>query len=119
MSRAAYGLSPFGLEHFGAAQLGNRLRTCSLVDLANRLARHPGGSLPQKLKDPNALRRCYDLMNTAAVTHAAALQSHTVNTAGKTLTHQGVVLCLHDTTELDFTSHTTLRDALGQIGNGT
>src|SRR3954470_15482695 len=118
MATANYDLSPFGLDQFGIAKLGDSRRTKSLVDLANRLARHPSGSLPDKLKDPNALRRCYDLMNTDPVTHAAVLQPHVHHTAERLLEHTGVALCLHDTTELDFTSHTSLADQLGQIGDG-
>ena len=118
MPPANYDLSPFGQEHFGAAELGDQRRTKSLVDLANRMAKHPSGSLPDKLKDPNALRRCYDLMNTEPVTHSAVLQPHVRHTAQRLLEHKGVALCLHDTTELDFTSHYSLRDQLGQIGDG-
>jgi hypothetical protein len=118
MPRADYDLSPFGQEHFGGAALGHRWRTCSLVDLANRLARHPRGSLPEKFHDPNALRRLYDLMNTPAVNHAAVLKPPVQRTAELVLQQRGVVLQLHDPTELDFTGHTSLHDQLGQIGNG-
>src|SRR4051812_1396847 len=118
MPAAKYDLSPFGLDHFGAAKLGDKRRTKSLVDLANRFSRHPGGSLPEKVKDPNALRRCYDLMNTDSVTHASILQPHSRHTAELLLQQQGVALCIGDTTELDFTSHTSLHDQLAQIGDG-
>jgi hypothetical protein len=118
MPRVLYDLSPFGQDHFGTAALGDCRRTFSLVDLANRLRQQPQGALPLKFRDPKALRRCYDLMNTAAVTHAAVLQPHTAHTAAAVLAQPGVVLCLHDTTELDFTGHTSVLDALGQIGNG-
>jgi hypothetical protein len=48
----------FGQRHFGTARLGDPRRTRSLVDLADRFARHPGGSLPDKCGDPKALQRC-------------------------------------------------------------
>lgn len=108
-------LGDFGQQHFGSAQLGDRRRTRSLVDLANRLAHHPQGSLPQKFADPNALRRCYDLMDHPAVTHAAVLAPHREATFAQLRAYDGVVLFLHDTTELDFTSHTALHDHLGLI----
>jgi hypothetical protein len=57
-------------------------------------------------------------MNTEAVTHAKVLQPHVRRTAGLLLEHTGVALCLHDITELDFTSLTSLEDQLGQIGDG-
>jgi nucleotide-binding universal stress UspA family protein len=118
MPTATYDLSPFGQEQFGNAALGDQRRTRSLIDLGNRLARHPQGSLPHKAKNPNALRRLYDLMNTDAVTHAAVLASPVQRCAQSLLAHQGVVLLLHDTTELDFSTLTSLEGQLGQIGNG-
>ena len=118
MPRAAYDLSPFGQEHFAGAELGHRWRTLSLIDQANRLVKHPQGSLPDKHKDPKALRRLYDLMNTKAVTHAAVLKPHVQHTADLVLQQRGVVLTLHDPTELDFTGHTSVQEQLGQIGNG-
>ena len=51
----------FGPQHFGRAHLRDRRRPRSLVELADRLVQHPGGSLPEKFPDPNALRRCDDL----------------------------------------------------------
>jgi Transposase DNA-binding len=118
MPPAAYDLADYGLEHFGSAKLGDKRRTKSLVDLANRLSRQPRGSLPEKFKDPNATRRCYDLMNTDAVTHAAVLRPHALRTASLLLEQRGVALCLEDTSELDFTSHKSLHSQLGQIGDG-
>ena len=114
----SYDLSPFGVEHFASARLGHVCRTQSLIDQANRLVKHPKGSLPDKLKDPNALRRLYDLMNTKAVTHPAVLSPHVRRTAGLLLEQTGVVLCIHDTTEIDLTGHTALHPELGQIGDG-
>ena len=78
MPPATYDLSSYGVEHFGGANLGDARRDKSLIDLANRISRHPNGTLPNKFKDPNALRRCYDLMNTKAVTHAKVLRPHTL-----------------------------------------
>jgi hypothetical protein len=43
---------------------------------------------------------------------------HVRHTAERLLEQTGVVLCLHDTTELDFTRHACLRDQLGPIGDG-
>lgn len=111
-------LVTFGQQHFGRAVLGDRRRTRSLVDLADRFARHPEGSLPAKCQDPNTLRRCYDLMNTPEVTHARVLEAHRQRTLDLICEQRGVVLQIHDTTELDFSKHYKLHDQLGQIGNG-
>jgi Transposase DNA-binding len=109
----------FGQEHFGDAYLGDQRRTRSLVDVADRLARHPGGSLPLKFKDPLALRRCYDLMKCPQVTHARVLQPHVQRTLNRVQQCPGTVLILHDGTELDFTDNTALHPYLGQIGKGS
>jgi hypothetical protein len=111
-------LKSFGQEHFGAAYLADERRTRSLVDLADRFFRHPGGTLPHKCKCPKALRRCYDLMKAKPVTHAAVLTPHVQRTVRLAQQHQGVVLYLHDGTELDFSGLTSLHGELGQIGNG-
>lgn len=108
----------FGSQHFGRAALRDRRRTRSLCDLADRLVQHPGGSLPEKFHDPNALRRCYDLMNCPHVTHAALLDAHRQATFARLRQTEGTLLVLHDTTELDFTSHGSLHPQLGQIGKG-
>jgi hypothetical protein len=111
-------LQSFGKEHFGAARLGDKRRTRSLVDLADRFARHPRGSLPEKCKDPNALRRCYDLMKCPAVTHHSVLEPHIRRTIDLLLRQRGVVLIVHDPTELDYSGLTSLAGQLGQIGDG-
>lgn len=108
----------FGQEHFGQACLGDRRRTRALVELADRFFKHPRGTLPDKCQCPNALRRCYDLMKGDAVTHHAVLQPHVQRTLRRVQQHPGVVLYLHDSSELDYSGLTSLHGDLGQIGNG-
>src|ERR1700730_18356190 len=112
------GLQSFGQEHFGAAHLGDKRRTRCLVELADRFTRHPRGSLPEKCKDPNALRRCYDLMKCPSVTHQSVLQPHIRRTIELLWQQRGVVLVVHDPTELDYSGLTSLAELLGQIGEG-
>jgi hypothetical protein len=107
----------FGEIHFGAAQLGNKARTRRLATLATQLVRHPGGTLPQKLGDPAALRATYRLMARREVTHQAVLASHRAETLRRISGHEGPVLIVCDATELDYTTITSL-ERLGQIGNG-
>lgn len=103
---------------FGDAQLGDVRRTRRLVSLADTLTRHPGGSLPEKLRNPAELEALYHLMKTETVTHASVLAPHQQRTLKKITEHDGPVLILHDTTELDFTKRKSLSDT-GQIGNGS
>lgn len=107
----------FGAEHFGAANLGDKRRTRRLVQLADSMARHPGGTLPHKFKEPAVLKAMYRLMDAEAVTHESVLAPHKARTKRCMAEHDGTLLIIHDSTELDYTGKTTLT-SLGQIGNG-
>lgn len=112
----------FGQTHFGGLDLGDRRREQRLPQLVDRLCQHPGGTLPDKLSEPCDLRAFYRLMNAEKVTHQAVLSTHhqvTRQTIAEHVQESQTVLILHDATELDFTSKTTLLDDLGQIGQGT
>jgi len=82
------------------------------------MTKHPGGTLPDKVRNPANLKALYRLMDNDAVTHGSVLQSHVRRTVDRMRAHQGVVLNIHDTTELDYSGLMSLREALGQIGNG-
>lgn len=107
----------FGEINFGHAQLGDRRRTQRLVKLVDQMSQHPGGTLPQKLRSPADLQAFYRLMRSRAVTHAAILNAHRQATFQQIEQLNTPVLVLHDSTELDFTTHKSL-DRLGQIGSG-
>jgi hypothetical protein len=107
----------FGEEQFGAAQLGDRRRTARLVDLANRMANHPGGTLPDKVNSPASLKALYRLMNCRTVTHRSVLEAPRRRTLEKMAAAEGTVLVIHDGTELDFTGLRSIAN-LGQLGNG-
>jgi hypothetical protein len=107
----------FGEEHFGAAQLGDRRRTKRLVQLADRIVMHPGGTLPDKIDDPASLKALYRLVDQEEVTHASVLASSRERTLRRMREVDGTVLVIHDATELDFSGLRSLK-ALGQIGNG-
>jgi hypothetical protein len=111
----------FGERNFGQVDLGNRRRTRRLVALADAMCRHPGGTLPDKLNYPPDLRAFYNLMDRPETTHAVLMAGHTAETRRRiaALPAGQVVLVLHDATELDFTSKTTLCPYLGQIGKGS
>lgn len=107
----------FGEMNFGNAQLGDRRRTARLIHTADLMVRRPGGSLPQKLHAPKDLRGAYRLFACDEVTHGAILAAHREVTHKKMLGLERPTLVIHDATELDYTSHLSLR-RLGQIGNG-
>ena len=109
--------SSFGALHFGEARLGHVGRTRRLVLAADALIRHPGGTLPQKFHEPAALDAFYRLANRPEVTHQAVLEPHRRRTLRLIGAATDPILLIHDTTELDYTSITSL-EGLGQIGNG-
>jgi len=106
-----------GIVHFGAASLGDERRTNRLVMTADLLAARPSGPLPQRLTHPADLEGLYTLVRAEAVTHAAVLEPHRQQTLAAGRDHDGVVLWISDTTELDYTGRKSLKK-LGPIGNG-
>jgi hypothetical protein len=108
-----------GQAIFGHAELGDRRRTARLVETFNRMQRHPGGTLPDKLSTPADLRAFYRLCDADDVTHAAIIAAARQYTLAQITACPGPVLIVHDATELDYTSLTSLADDLGQIGAGT
>ena len=108
----------FGSLNFGHAELGDVRRTRRLVSTVDQFCRHPGGSLPDKLSSPKDLKALYRLCERKEVTHATVLAPVRQHTLGQIGRHEGDVLVLHDSTELDYTMHNSLSDYLGQIGEG-
>ena len=109
----------FAHDNFGNLYLGDKRRTDRLVYSVEEICRHPGGTLPDKLKQPCDLHAFYHLMNRPELTHAVLLQAHAERTKRLISACAGVVLLIHDATELDYTSKTSLREVLGQIGRGS
>jgi hypothetical protein len=107
----------FGEEHFGSAGLGDPRRTRRLVSVANQIHRHPGGTLPEKFQSPKDYKAMDRLMNRPEVTHASVLRPHLQRTLTQMQATPGVVLVLHDTTELDYSGLKSIAD-LGALGNG-
>ena len=107
----------FGHRNFSKARLGDKRRVRRLVDLADRMAARPGGTLPDKIRSPADLRALYRLMDCEKVTHESILQPHRELTRERIAAAAGTVLVIHDTTELDYTSKHAL-GGLGQIGGG-
>ena len=52
----------FGEVNFGHAQLGDKRRTKRLVSLVDQMCLRPGGTLPQKFRNPADVRAFYRLM---------------------------------------------------------
>jgi len=102
-------------HHFGTVALGDVRRTHRLVASAARIAQHPEHSFPQ-LFDWNALRGFYGVCNRPEATLPTVQAPHWAHTR-HAMAQQPLVLILHDTTQLDFTSHLALTGT-GPIGEG-
>lgn len=102
-------------HHFADAPLGDQRRNRRLVQAAADIAAYPEKPFTQVF-DWNDLRGFYRLCDEDDVSHAALMQPHCQRTR-QAIVHQPLVLILHDTTELDFTSHQALQ-GVGPIGDG-
>jgi hypothetical protein len=102
-------------QQFGPVALGDVRRTRRLISSAAQIAQHPEHAFPQ-IFDWNALRGFYGLCHREEATLPALQQPHGQHTR-QALRQQPLVLVLHDTSQLDFTSHAALRGA-GPVGEG-
>lgn len=107
-----------GRAIFGDAELGDRRRTARLVHSFDRMCAHPGGTPPDKMASPADLRGLYRLCDADRVTHEAILAPARAHARAQVAACSGDVLVLHDATELDYTTLSSLADDLGQIGKG-
>jgi len=107
-----------GEAMFADAILGDRRRSNRLAILFEQLRKHPGGTLPHKLKSPADLKALYRFCASKGVTHDAIIEPLRRYALGRVNPEADTVLILHDATELDYTSMRSLADQLGQIGTG-
>ena len=107
---------PWAEANFAAAELGDKRRTRRLVSTAARLAQQPHGSLPAHFSW-NPLRAVYRLCNRPEVTHPAVTATHFEQTRTQMEQISTPVLVIHDTTELNFTTHGALTGT-GPVGDG-
>lgn len=110
-------VSMFAQEQFGSADLGDVRSNRRLLRVAEQLVAHPNETFPQKFHDPADLQGFYRLMTQPRVTHASVLAPHAAVTWERMRATPGVVLNLHDTTVLDYSGLTAIKE-LGQVGNG-
>lgn len=106
----------FVANYFGNVDLGHKSRNQCFARVAQQISRHPGGTLPDKLRDPADYAAMDRLMNRPETTHASVLAPHFARTLEKMQACPGVVLILHDTTVLDYSKKKSLD--LNALGNG-
>lgn len=106
-------------DTFGKVELGDPRRSRRLVRLAAQIAADPQGSLPREMGgDWAALKAAYRLLRADGVTHEAISDPVWQQTRQQVEQEPGVVLVVHDDTELDYGYRPAI-SGLGPIGNGS
>lgn len=103
-------------EQFGAARLGDARRTSRLVKLAEQMAGHSSGSIPQQTGRAADMKAAYRLFASPQVTHAAVVAPHLAQTRARASGLPQVFL-VQDTAELNFSTHVHC-EGLGPIAHG-
>jgi hypothetical protein len=101
---------------FAVAQLGDQRRNKRLVNIAQRLAASPGGTLPQAFPDWAELKAAYRFFSGPGVSFDSLVGPHLERTR-ESCRQAGEYLIIEDTTLLDYSRHPATED-LGRIGNG-
>jgi hypothetical protein len=112
------GPDSFVHRQFPNLDLGDQRLHRRFAHVVQAAVQHPEQSLPDKFHDPAGYIGCLRLLHHPALTHAKLLACHHRALRQRLEQRSGVVLLLHDTTDLDFSGHATLAARLGQIGNG-
>lgn len=92
-------------EEFKGLELGDGRRTHRLIKLMDDLSAQPTGSIPQACGGWPETKAAYRLLDNPAVEWREILDVHTQRTVER-MVGQPVMLCIQDTTELDFTTPT-------------
>jgi len=90
-------------QEFEALALGDARRTQRLIKLVDDLSAQPTGSIPLACGGWAETKAAYRLLDNPALEWRELLEVHTRRT-GERLQGHRVVLCIQDTTELDFTT---------------
>ena len=99
-------------EELGAAKLGDERRSRRLVRLVERLAEQPSVSIPAACSGAAETKAAYRLLSHDAVGWSDILAPHLASSLRR-MSAEPVVLCLQDTTELDFNGQAI--DGLGPL----
>ena len=103
-------------QEFKGLELGDARRTERLIKLVDDLSAQPTGSIPLAGGGWPETKAAYWLLDNPAVEWREILEVHTQRTVER-MQGQPVVLCIQDTTELDFTSPPGIA-GLGRLSYG-
>jgi hypothetical protein len=106
--------SEWAQEQFGGVVLGDKRRRQRVIQMAERMAREPFGSLPQQMGNWGAQKGAYRLLGNTRVSHAGLSEPHWKNTREEAGRVGSVVLMLQDFTDLNYVGHPGT-EGLGEI----
>ena len=106
------GMASWAEQEMGEAQLGDARLSRRLVRLVERLAEQPSASIPAACSGAGETKAAYRLLSHDAVGWSDILAPHLANSVQR-MGAEAVVLCLQDTTELDFNGQAT--EGLGPL----
>lgn len=112
-----YNEGSWAMVEFGGAKVGDARLTKRLIKLADRLAEAPSASIPGACNGHAETQGAYRLFDQAradkrGLSWEVVLEPHVARTAVRMAEHP-VVLCLQDTTELDFNGQSI--EGLGKL----
>ncbi|EQD75780.1 transposase IS4 family protein, partial [mine drainage metagenome] len=102
-------------EEFLGVPLPDKRLSARLLSLARDFFARPTAQLPQACGSRAKTKAAYRFFDHEKVTMDILLSAHTKKTEERMAAHP-VVLCVQDTSELDYTAHPDTKD-LGPIGN--
>ena len=106
-------LDKWALNEFSNASLGDPRRTDRLIKIAKERAANPSVSLPQCFNSKAKLKAAYHFYDSPKINPEAILRSHYLKTQER-LSQENVVLAVSDTTEVDYTHHSS-KQGLGYL----
>lgn len=109
--------SEWAQRQFGGVVLGDRRRERRAVQMAERMAREPLGSLPVQMGSWEAQKGAYRLLDNGSVSHAGLSEPHWRKTWEESGKAGSVVLMVQDFTKLDYVGHPATV-GLGEISKG-
>lgn len=97
--------SEWAQRQFGGVALGDRRRERRAVQMAERMAREPLGSLPVQMGSWEAQKGAYRLLDNASVSHAGLSEPHWHKTWEESGKAGSIILMVQDFTKLDYVGH--------------
>src|SRR5438552_3255296 len=107
--------SNWATQEFAPAPLTDQRHTRRLITMATDFALHPTASIPQACGSWAKAKAAYRFFDHNGIDPQAILTSHVQATLQRVAAHP-IVLCVQDTTSLNYSTHPQTKD-LGPIGN--